>query len=811
MRVLLKKVFLEKGFFIKFDFKTHRVLKIIRTLAAAAILLLAVFGHPYLREDVVHGTGIIMGESYEFTPYLSTSEDVILQTFRPAATGLHTISIRMANEWPDRIDNVLEFTILDAAGTELWNTRIHSSEMITWRYTDIFPDVKFSLLRDYTLKITCPETRSPATWWKMFLCNEKLKENRKLTFDGEELEGGLDLMFEYDAFPIKEFLIVIIACLALLVLTWTEIPFLRKPAFGWYVTLPVTALVCLEMIENLSFGSVEGLLPYAKLVNYFFILGLMIIPGIASPLSTVGGRVITLILALLSIINHYTLMFRGTLILPSDLYSIGTAANVAENYKIVPDIMVLKYLTVCLAVLVILKKTEPGRQRPALRIAGGFVGIAAMIPMILFSASPVFAQRADLYIRQDDQTNRSREIGFLLNLGENFRYIFIIKPSGYSDRAANELLLKAEEEMKTRLPEQTAERPDNIIIIMNESLTDLRMLGHFETDGEYFTNFYKAAESKNSKTGECAVSVIGGGTSCTEFEALTGCTMQFLGSGNAPYQQYIHKDTKSLATITSDLGYDTFAVHAANPKSWYRDVAYPKLGFDRFISNQDEEFADATYCRYWIDDQSMMDEVIRLYETDENPEFNFALTIQCHGGYDYEDYESTVHITNLEDEYPAADQYLSLIKETDEAFGSLIENLKGSEEKTIVLMFGDHLPGLGDPFFNEISAGWQDSEEEKNLQMFETPYIFWANYDVDFSDIPDELSANYLGAYLLKASGLPLDPYFSFLYMLSQEYPVICRSGIKDAEGVFWQYTQDSACYERIHEYEMLQYQRLVK
>ena len=89
----------------------------------------------------------------------------------------------------------------------------------------------------------------------------------------------------------------------------------------------------------------------------------------------------------------------------------------------------------------------------------------------------------------------------------------------------------------------------------------------------------------------------------------------------------------------------------------------------------------------------MMQKVIDLYDEDDNPEFNFALTIQCHGGYDYEGYETSVHVINVDKEYPEADQYLSLVKGTDEAFGELIDDLSESDEKTLVLMFGDQGTG----------------------------------------------------------------------------------------------------------------------
>ena len=198
-----------------------------------------------------------------------------------------------------------------------------------------------------------------------------------------------------------------------------------------------------------------------------------------------------------------------------------------------------------------------------------------------------------------------------------------------------------------------------------------------------------------------------------------------------------------------------------------------------------------------------------LYRQTENNIFQFGLTIQCHGGYDYKDYNSTVHLENMQADYPDVDQYLSLIRDTDQAFGDFIDTLRDVSKPVIVLMFGDHLPQLSDEFYNELMGDSSIKKAQLQLEKHETPYLFWANYDVDFSEIPDILSANFLSPYLLKAGGIGLDPYYHYLYELSKKYPVISRAGIVNSRGEFCEYLTGDACYKDILEYEMLQYSRL--
>ena len=67
--------------------------------------------------------------------------------------------------------------------------------------------------------------------------------------------------------------------------------------------------------------------------------------------------------------------------------------------------------------------------------------------------------------------------------------------------------------------------------------------------------------AENTQTGYLNVSVKGGNTANTEFEFLTGDTMAFLPAGSIPYQQYITKDTPSMASYLKSLGYETYAMH----------------------------------------------------------------------------------------------------------------------------------------------------------------------------------------------------------------------------------------------------------
>ena len=70
------------------------------------------------------------------------------------------------------------------------------------------------------------------------------------------------------------------------------------------------------------------------------------------------------------------------------------------------------------------------------------------------------------------------------------------------------------------------------------------------------------------------------------------------------------------------------------------------------------------------------------------------------------------------------------------------------------------------------------------------------------------LSANYLASHILYYAGYDLDGYDAYAYKLSQEYPIISRIGIMDADGNI--YTENET-NEALSDYEMLNYYKMHK
>jgi hypothetical protein len=217
--------------------------------------------------------------------------------------------------------------------------------------------------------------------------------------------------------------------------------------------------------------------------------------------------------------------------------------------------------------------------------------------------------------------------------------------------------------------------------------------------------------------------------------------------------------------------------------------------------------------RRYVSDAYDFNKVIEMYEDkdEDQPFFLFNVTMQNHSSYNqqFDNFQQEVWLTSTQGDYPKTDQYLSLIKKTDEAFEDLLDYFKTVDEPTIILMFGDHQPFIEDSFYSEVMGqSISDMDDETQQQRYITRFILWANYDIPTGWV-DEISMNYLSTLLLQVAGLDMTEYNEYLANLYEKLPVITAMGCRDAEGDFFQADEKNPLEAEISDYRKIQYNNL--
>ena len=513
----------------------------------------------------------------------------------------------------------------------------------------------------------------------------------------------------------------------------------------------------------------------------------------------------TVIFMIIGLANYYVIEFRAAPIMPWDIYSIKTAASVANNFKYTIEKETI-FTLVGFIILIVLESRVKFKLKKKLyiRCLGALVCVFLLYGFTHMLHQDETVARFHMYDKLFTPTVMSKRDGTAVAFLMELKYVSVDKPDGYSDKTAQEILAAYSDKNNA----DVTNRP-NIIVIMNEAFSDPAVLADFETNEDYmpYVHSLMRGEYKNSVTGYLNVSVLGGNTANTEFEFLTGNTMAFLPQGSVAYQQYIKKETPSLASHLKGLGYDTIAMHPYNSTGWNRNTVYPMLGFDKSYFIKD--WTNPEIIRKYVSDKACYDKIIELYEekSDDTPFFVFNVTMQNHSSYseEFDNFKPDITVNGTDSK--SLPNYLSLIKISDEAIKYLTDYFSKVSEDTIIVFFGDHQPtdSVVEPVWRLNGKRGDSLSSDDEALRYKVPFFIWANYDINGASNV-EISSNYLGNEVLKAAGLPLTPYAEFLNEQQKDFPVLTAIHAVDNTGNSFEI---KSVYDRLNQYSTLQYYNL--
>lgn len=404
-----------------------------------------------------------------------------------------------------------------------------------------------------------------------------------------------------------------------------------------------------------------------------------------------------------------------------------------------------------------------------------------------------------------DSLSNANTNGQLIAFLMNARSAVIRPPEGYSPQRVQALLGNAQESLPV-----TGSRPD-VVVIMSEAFWDPSRL-----PGMRYSNALLDA-AQTTQRGWMFSPVFGGYTANTEFEALSSLSNGLLPVGSIPYVQYVTRPTRSLASDFVAAGYDATAMHPFDGSFWNRRTVYQRFGFQAFDDRNSFVHRDMT--GPFINDEALAHEINDRLSRGAGPHFVFAVSLEGHAPYTGGMYRYADRVT-VHDEYSkltddAKDQlstYASGVRDAVSGFNQVVNHARQSGRPTIVVMFGDHLPALGDNYLLYRQSGyleadspslWTNRDQE---HMHEVPLLVWTNTGTKLEGLDTVFSPIFLAYRIKDMAGIPAGPVDGLLRRTASQWPVLSQVYSKSASG---QVVQGMPKNEAVGNYAIVAYDLL--
>ena len=301
----------------------------------------------------------------------------------------------------------------------------------------------------------------------------------------------------------------------------------------------------------------------------------------------------------------------------------------------------------------------------------------------------------------DQRSNYVWRGATLYTLLESARYFAaaeVIPDADRAQEAADKLLADALIAAPKKQPKTFT--PRNIHIVLLESFWDPNMLKKAKYKQNPLSPEFRELW-KNAEYSHALVPVFGGFTANSEFEVLCGFPVV---KDSVKFERQLLNDVPCLPHILAENGYRTIASHPNVPVFWNRVNAYKRMGFQTYWSLQD--FVQDDMNREFMSDSTLYRQVLEKISGSmdaKQPMLDYIVTYFGHWNYPLSDNrpDKISSPSNVEE----VSTYANTIYYKSRELMIFINEMRKRDPDGIVVVFGDHLPFLGENFAGYAESG----------------------------------------------------------------------------------------------------------
>ncbi|MGB4466399.1 MAG: LTA synthase family protein [Eubacteriales bacterium] len=486
-------------------------------------------------------------------------------------------------------------------------------------------------------------------------------------------------------------------------------------------------------------------------------------------------------------VNYYKMLFRADPFMAIDVSLITEAAEMEKSYKVVLTWQIVVTIIAVIAIAVaVFFLPRPVRSPIWLRVTIPVilaVLFVCFVPKLyyqngFYNKTENITEHNASFLHKWSDTDQYMSRGFIYSFIRSIKNARDTAPEGYNkDEAAAELA-------KYTYDDIPDDEKVNIIAIMLEAYNDLSAIGNIEFTNDPYKYFHQIQSEGYS--GTLVTNTFGAGTINAERTFLTGYSDAYTIRSKTPSYVYYFKEQ----------GYTVEGCHPSYEWFYNRRNVNEYLGFDYYYFFEDRY---TTANGNIMSDKPFLADIIELFEENKEtgkPYFNFSVTYQNHGPYnDKKLYYTTEYAANTgfsESSYIMLNNYLGGIAKTDAALREFFEYFRASDDPTIIILFGDHNPWMGNDYavYKEAGINLNLDTDEGFYNYYSTPYVIWAN-DAAKSALGSEIKGDggsispmFLMNRLFDLCGWGGNEYMKVTSELSRKIDIINTSGVYREDGV---------------------------
>lgn len=523
---------------------------------------------------------------------------------------------------------------------------------------------------------------------------------------------------------------------------------------GIYIIYSLLVFFVVEWIFRGSIGGFFGFMldyPLAFIVNWILIF-LMFAVAIFISKKKFYLYMSTFVLILLVTASRIINDMRGMPISPYDIYSYKEAleiSNVFLSIKMV--LLIIISISVAVGLSVYVYKKDRGDIKTRIkRNMFLYLALASVFAIVVPQL-----KKADILAPIAWNVNLSyRHNGFVYSFASETMSSFRRKPKGYSKKVIEAIRRDIDDRQKKDGRLIATDKPD-IIVVQLEAFMDPTRIKNVSFNKDPMPNMRKLM--KNYTSGHMNVPVTGGGTARTEYEILSGANFDYLNPGEIPYQTFLsEKDSVSIARTLSASGYKASAIHNFNMRFYNRDKGYKHLGFTKFVPGESMTNLEHTPLGWPKDSiltRYIMDELSSTDSKNIRPSFVFTVSTQGHGSYPSSrmamPYPIKLERANMSPAFKnQVEYYANQVYEMDQFVGDLVKQINQRKRKTVLALYGDHLPGLS------LLRTYPEDE-----YLYSSIFVLVNNFGPKKIDVGNDFQAYQMSSLIMKTAGQKYGPF----------------------------------------------------